>query len=137
MQASPFYDTAGSAKHVVEEQVQDAAAIASKRAAAVYGGKILKAGIEDDKRNFTRFFLVRKGKPGVLRGANKTSIAFSVKNQPGALLRGRLLSVFALRDLSFKQNRVAAPSRAPLGIHLLCRFFAGRRCGGQNALRHL
>ena len=25
-----------------------------------YSGKILKAGIEDDKRNFTRFFLIRK-----------------------------------------------------------------------------
>ena len=58
----PFYDTAGSVKHVVAEGLTDAAGIASRRAAEVYSGKILKAGIEDDKRNFTRFFLIRRGK---------------------------------------------------------------------------
>ena len=67
----------------------------------MYGGKILKAGIEDDKRNFTRFFLIRRGKAKVLRNANKTSIAFSVKNLPGALFKA--LSVFALRDLSLSK----------------------------------
>ena len=41
----------------------DAAAIASRRAADVYKGKILRAGIEDDKKNFTRFFLIKRGKP--------------------------------------------------------------------------
>src|SRR5215813_6390879 len=51
-----FYDTAGSVKHVVENQLPDAAGIAGKQAARVYGGTILKAGVEDDKRNFTRFF---------------------------------------------------------------------------------
>ena len=65
--STPFYDTAGSVKYVVENKVLDAAGIASKRAAAVYGGRILKAGIEDDKRNFTRFFLIRRGKAKVLR----------------------------------------------------------------------
>ena len=58
----PFYDTAGSVKHVVTESLRDAAGIASRRAAEVYAGKILKAGIEDDKRNFTRFFLIERGK---------------------------------------------------------------------------
>jgi prephenate dehydratase len=52
----PFYDTAGSVKHVVAEGLRDAAGIASRRAAEVYKGKILKAGVEDDKKNFTRFF---------------------------------------------------------------------------------
>src|SRR5208283_2895129 len=83
----PFYDTAGSVKHVVAESLRDAAAIASRRAAEVYAGKILKAGIEDDKRNFTRFFLIRRGKPRAARDADKTSLAFSVKNIPGALFK--------------------------------------------------
>ena len=58
----PFYDTAGSVKHVMAEGLRDAAAIASRRAADVYGGRILKAGIEDDKKNFTRFFLIQAWK---------------------------------------------------------------------------
>ena len=58
----PFYDTAGSVKHVVAEGLRDAAGIASQRASEVYKGKILKAGIEDDKKNFTRFFLIERGK---------------------------------------------------------------------------
>src|SRR5271154_490038 len=56
----PFYDTAGSVKHVVAHRLPDAAGIAGRHAAREYSGKILQAGIEDDKRNFTRFFLIRK-----------------------------------------------------------------------------
>src|ERR1700733_2694942 len=97
-QSMPFYDTAGSVKYVVAEGLSDAAGIASRRAAEVYGGKILKAGIEDDKKNFTRFFLIRRGKVRAVRGADKTSLAFGVKNIPGVLFKA--LSVFALRDIS-------------------------------------
>src|SRR5580658_4485375 len=97
----PFYDTAGSVKHVVAEGLRDAAGIASRRAAEVYGGKILKAGIEDDKKNFTRFFLIRRGKLRVAKGADKTSLAFGVKNIPGVLFKA--LSVFALRDISLSK----------------------------------
>src|SRR5437764_6747453 len=41
----PFYDTAGSVKYVVQEELRDAAAIASRKAAVVYKGHILSAGI--------------------------------------------------------------------------------------------
>src|SRR6476469_407254 len=75
IQSTPFYDTAGSVKHVIENGLGDAAGIASKNAASVYKGRILTAGIEDDKRNFTRFFLMRRGKQKrILRGADKTSV---------------------------------------------------------------
>src|SRR6516164_9454707 len=84
IQPVPFYDTAGSVKHVLEKGMADAAAIAGRQSARVYKGKILAAGIEDDKRNFTRFFLIRRRRQ-VLSGANKTSLAFVVKNVPGAL----------------------------------------------------
>jgi prephenate dehydratase len=116
----PFYDTAGSVKHVVAGHLPDAAGIAGRQAAGEYSGKILQAGIEDDKRNFTRFLLIRKAKslatstrqkpgrttaPGYRRlipsGANKTSIAYKLKNQPGALFKS--LSVFALRDISLSK----------------------------------
>ena len=67
----PFYDTAGSVKHVVANRLPDAAAIASRHAARQYSGKILQAGIEDDKRNFTRFFLIRKSTPQHPNRGNK------------------------------------------------------------------
>jgi len=98
--ATPFYDTAGAVKHVIENKLRDAAGIASRHAATVYKGQILAAGIEDDKRNFTRFFLLRKTRR-VLPRANKTSIAFAVKNQPGALHKA--LRVFADRDISLSK----------------------------------
>src|SRR6266700_1319724 len=82
IQATPFYDTAGSVKHVIASGLRDAAGIASRHAASVYKGRILAAGIEDDKRNFTRFFLLRR-KKRILPRADKTSIAFGLKNVPG------------------------------------------------------
>ena len=100
VQAQPFYDTAGSVKYVIQSGLRDAAGIAGRHAASVYGGKILTSGIEDDKRNFTRFVLLRKSKR-VLRGANKTSIAFGLKNVPGALHKA--LRVFAERDISLSK----------------------------------
>ncbi len=54
----PYYDTAGSVKMVMSERPAGAAAIASELAAKIYGGHILKREIEDDRRNFTRFFLL-------------------------------------------------------------------------------
>jgi len=129
-----FYDTAGSVKHIMAEKLHDTAAIASKGAAGAYGGKILKAGVEDNKQNFTRFFLVRKQRR-VLPGANKTSIAFSVKNIPGALFKA--LSVFALRDISLAKIE----SRPVKGHPWEYVFYVDLLCGptkeADNALRHL
>jgi prephenate dehydratase len=128
----PFYDTAGSVKHVVGEGLRDAAGIASRRAAEVYKGKILKAGIEDDKKNFTRFFLIRRGKPQPKKNdrADKTSLAFSVRNTPGALFKA--LSVFALRDISLSKIE----SRPMRGRPWEYVFFLDLLRGDDEALRH-
>jgi prephenate dehydratase len=100
----------------------------------VYKGRILAAGIEDDKRNFTRFFLIRKGRR-VVNGADKTSIAFSLKNVPGALFKA--LSVFALRDIGLSKIE----SRPVRGRPWEYVFYADLLCGddkvARNALRHL
>src|SRR5580692_374027 len=134
MEAMPFYDTAGSVKHVMENGLKDAAGIAGRQAAAVYKGLILAAGIEDDKRNFTRFFLIRKGRR-IIPGANKTSIAFRVKNVPGALFKAP--SVFALRDISLSKIE----SRPMRGRPWEYVFYADLLCGdddvARRALRHL
>ena len=101
----PFYDTAGSVKMVLEEKLTDAAAIGSAVAAEIYGGTILRRTLEDDRRNFTRFFLLRR--PGdakkrlspVARNSEwKTTLVFSTRNIPGSLFRA--LSALALRDIN-------------------------------------
>jgi prephenate dehydratase len=130
----PFYDTAGSVKHVIENGLRDAAGIAGRQAAKVYRGRILAAGIEDDKRNFTRFFLVRKTRCA-LPGANKTSIAFSVKNIPGALFKA--LSVFALRDISLSKIESRPMRGRPWEYVFYVDFLRGDDGPARNALRHL
>jgi prephenate dehydratase len=95
-----FYDTAGSVKMLREESLPGAAAIASQAAAEIYGGRILKRNIEDDRRNYTRFFLLTKQnrQPKGAIGPWKTSVVFSAANTPGALFK--VMACFALRDLS-------------------------------------
>jgi prephenate dehydratase len=132
--AVPFYDTAGSVKHVVEAGLRDAAGIAGRQAAGEYGGRILKAGIEDDKRNFTRFFLVRKRRK-ILPAANKTSIAFGVKNVPGALFKS--LSVFALREISLSKIESRPLRGRPWEYVFYVDFLRGDDAPARNALRHL
>lgn len=133
-------------KHVIANQLKDAAGIAGRQAAREYSGKIVEASIEDDKRNFTRFFLIRKlsranGKRKVEyrrlmpRGANKTSIAFKVKNMPGALFRS--LSVFALRDISLSKIESRPMRGRPWEYVFYVDFLRGDDEAARNALRHL
>jgi prephenate dehydratase len=129
-----FYDTAGSVKHVMEKSLRQAAGIASREAAQVYRGTILKAGIEDNKRNFTRFFLIRRGRR-VLPGANKTSLAFSVKNIPGALFKA--LSVFALREISLSKIESRPLRGRPWEYVFYVDILRGEDEAARNALRHL
>ncbi len=87
MKAVAFYDTAGSVKQLVSAHDTKAAAIASERAAAYYGGEILARGIEDDAENYTRFFLVRRtAEAETDPAANKMSVAFTLEHKPGSLV---------------------------------------------------
>ncbi len=128
-------------KHLVAEGLRDAAGIASRRAAEVYGGKILKAGIEDDKKNFTRFFLIKRGKPRAARrpargkNSDKTSLAFSVRNIPGALFKA--LSVFALRDISLSKIESRPMRGRPWEYVFFVDLLRGDDEDSRNALRHL
>ena len=135
LRSEPFYDTAGSVKHVMAEGLTDAAGIASRRAAEVYGGKILKAGIEDDKKNFTRFFLIHRGKGRPARGADKTSLAFGMKNVAGGLFKA--LSVFALRDISLSKIESRPMRGRPWEYVFFVDLLRGDDQDARNALRHL
>ena len=96
IKAEQVYDTAGSVKMLKESGAQDVAAIASKRAAELYGMQILEEGIEDNTENYTRFLAVQ-GESTVPKQEAKTSIVFTLKNVPGSLFKA--MSVFALRDI--------------------------------------
>ncbi len=155
IESVPFYDTAGSVKHVITGKLKDAAGIAGRQAAREYAGKILQAGIEDDKSNFTRFFLIQKSGAGtgaaksskgsadwavrfrgpIPRGANKTSIAFKVKNMPGALFKS--LSVFALRDIDLSKIESRPMRGRPWEYVFYVDFLRGDDEPARNALRHL
>jgi prephenate dehydratase len=90
------YDTAGSAKMIADQHLEDAAAIASARAAEVFGLVPLKSSIQDYQNNTTRFLIIGR-RPLSTATADKTTIVFTLANDPGALFKA--LSVFALRGL--------------------------------------
>jgi prephenate dehydratase len=92
------YDTAGGAKLVAEQRLAGAAALASRRAADVFGLEILQEAVQDYEFNITRFAII--GGTPVL-DANKTTIVFALPSTPGALFKA--LSVFALRDINLSK----------------------------------
>lgn len=130
----PYYDTAGSVRHIISEGLHDAAAIAPRGAAAQYGGRVLLAGLEDDRQNFTRFLLISKSRK-VDASANKTSIAFALKNVPGALFKA--LSVFALRDISLSKIESRPMRGRPWEYVFFVDMLRGDDEPARNALRHL
>jgi prephenate dehydratase len=84
LEAIPTYDTAGSAKKILENKKNPLACIASKRVSELYGVPVLLEGIEDHDGNATRFLILAKEeKPPT--GRDKTSIIFSTEDKPGAL----------------------------------------------------
>jgi prephenate dehydratase len=90
LEVVPFYDTAGSVKHLMAAGLRDVAGIAPELAAVEYGADVLLAGVEDHAENYTRFHLVRKDDAALDEagdaGANKMSLAFAIEHRPGTLV---------------------------------------------------
>ena len=93
----PTYDTAGSVKMLKEKGLRNAAAIASERAANIYGMHILAKDIADNPENYTRFFVLST-EDSAPTGKDKTSIIFSAKHEPGSLYHA--LGEFAKRNIN-------------------------------------
>jgi prephenate dehydratase len=96
----PVYDTAGAAKRIAERGLRDEAAVASARAARVYGLAVLAERIQTHPDNRTRFAAISRN-PAPLGPPDRTSVLFAVRNEPGALYRS--LRPFAERGLNLSK----------------------------------
>lgn len=76
--------TAQAAQMAAEDET--AAAISSELSATLYGLQVVKKKIEDNVNNFTRFLVIGARNPAP-SGHDKTSLMFSVKDEPGILHR--------------------------------------------------
>ncbi|XP_010486331.1 PREDICTED: arogenate dehydratase/prephenate dehydratase 2, chloroplastic [Camelina sativa] len=139
-------DTAGAAKQIAFEKINDAAAVASAEAAKIYGLNIVAEDIQDDCDNVTRFLMLAR--EPIIPGTNrlfKTSIVFSLEEGPGVLFKA--LAVFALRQINLTKIESRPlrkhPLRASGGLkyfdYLFYVDFEASMADevAQNALRHL
>jgi prephenate dehydratase len=88
--------TSEAACLVAKKASADSVAIASELAASVSKLEVIKTGIEDDPRNYTRFIVIKANntsdseKISVVAdgatGMKLASVAFTTKNEPGALM---------------------------------------------------
>jgi prephenate dehydratase len=95
----PVFDTAGAVAQIIADASGDSAAIASRRAAALYGGVVIAEDIQDRADNATRFLLVRPGPtPSGWSSDRKTTVICVLRNESGALMRA--LVPFGSRGLN-------------------------------------
>jgi len=97
-------DTALSAKWISDEHLMGVGALASDLAAEMYSLEILRAGVEDNKRNFTRFMIVAESDKVkrlskiANQSVNKASLCFSLPHQQGKL--SHVLSVLSIYNMN-------------------------------------
>lgn len=93
-------NTAVAAKFVAESGDVTKAAIASRRAAELYGLQILQSAINENVRNYTRFLIVA-AEPRFPEDANKISVRFTIPHREGSLCR--ILQIFAQAGLNLEK----------------------------------
>jgi len=119
------YDTAGSAKMIKEKGLRSCAAIASKRAADIYGLEVLAPEIETSVNNYTKFVAISKQKAKPAQ-RNKTSLVFAAEHRPGSLYR--ILGIFATRGINLTKLE-SRPSRAKPWEYVFYADFEGHSDG--------
>ena len=102
------FDTAGAAKIITETDNKIEAAIASDRAAKIYNLNILASHIEDERFNYTRFFILGEGEASYTEGVNhKSSLILATRHHPGALVD--CLEIF--REYSLNMTKLESRPR--------------------------
>lgn len=91
-------DTAACAKKIRDEQLTDTVAIANTLAAELYGLNIIERRIESNKKNYTRFLILKKDKTDEGKNINKASICFQVGHKAGSL--AMILNIFAEQEVT-------------------------------------
>jgi prephenate dehydratase len=91
-------DTAACAKKIRDEELKDTVAIANTLAAELYGLNIIERRIESNKKNYTRFLILKRDKSDDDKNVNKASICFQVSNHVGAL--SKVLNIFAENEVN-------------------------------------
>jgi prephenate dehydratase len=126
IEVMPFYDTAGSVKHVMAGGLRDVAGVAPELAARQYGGAVIVAGIEDHAENYTRFYLVERGRAEERESSavNKMSVAFTIAHQPGTLVAGLQRLAAAGVDLTRIESRPVPGSPWEYVFYVDARFGA-------------
>jgi len=88
IQAVSVFDTAGAVRLAVDAGDVTTAAIASRRAAALYGAEIVAEHIQDHRDNWTRFLLLSSAAHAIrVDSPQKALLAFGLRHQPGALIQ--------------------------------------------------
>ena len=114
--AKPDENTAVSARRVAESGDKTLAALCSKECAESYGLKILKADVETNSLNYTRFILIKKDLC-IYKGADKMSVMTSLPHESGSL--NRLLGRFSALGL----NLTKLESRPIIGADFEFMFY--------------
>ncbi len=124
LKAIPEYDTAGAAELVARRAVAGEAAIASERCAQIYGLKVLARNISSSRTNITRFLAFART-DSVPRGLKreKTSLAFTAKHKPGALLR--CLQRFADQGINLTRLESRPVPKNPFAYVFFVDFMGG------------
>jgi len=104
------YDTAGSARMVREQGLRGAAAIASRRAASLYGLEVLAEGIESSADNYTRFYAVAP-QPAERAALSRTALVLATQDRPGALFW--CLGALAYRQVNLSKLESRPSRRQP------------------------
>ncbi|NTU97572.1 MAG: prephenate dehydratase [Chlorobiaceae bacterium] len=142
--AEAAYDTAGSAKMIAAANNARHLAIASKRAAELYGLEILQENLADEEWNITRFFCITRNVPPCAPPLEaeqdtsrcKTSMVFTLPNTPGSLFKA--LATLAMRDIDLTKIE-SRPFRKKAFEYLFYVDFIGHKDDEniRNALGHL
>ena len=122
----PFYDTAGSVKHLMADGLCDVAGVAPELAATQYGAEILLPAVEDHAENYTRFHLIRREDAppdySELEKADKMSVAFAIEHRPGTLVATLKRLAEAGMDLTKIESRPVPGSPWEYAFYVDTRF---------------